>query len=154
MAFSMKQKINSKSLTEAELIGVDDALNFLVWVKQWMEWQMQEYPESERTKILGRKNVILQDNTSAIQLERFGKRSSTKRTRHLSIRYFYCKSLMDDKVIKAVTYCPTKELVADYLRKSLQGFLFRTHRNSILGITDADEGLYAESYKNEIVGTR
>ena len=85
MAFSMKQKINSKSSTEAELIGVDDAFNFLVWVKQWMEWQMQEYPESERTKILGRKNVILQDNTSVIQLERFGKRSSTKRTRNLSI---------------------------------------------------------------------
>jgi hypothetical protein len=38
MAFSMKQKINSKSSTKAELIGVDDALNFLVWVKQWMEW--------------------------------------------------------------------------------------------------------------------
>ena len=37
MAFSMKQKINSKSSTEAELIGVDDALNFLVWVKQWMD---------------------------------------------------------------------------------------------------------------------
>ena len=65
MAFSMKQKINSRSYTEAELIGVDDALNFLVWVKQWMEWQMQEYPESERTNILGRKNIILQDNTSA-----------------------------------------------------------------------------------------
>jgi hypothetical protein len=153
MAFSMKQKINSKSSTEAELIGVDDALNFLVWVKQWMEWQMQEYPESERTKILGRKNVILQDNTSAIQLERFGKRSSTKCTRHLSIRYFYCKSLMDDKVINAVTYCPPKELVADYLSKPLQGSLFRTHRNSILGITDADEAFYAESYKNE-TGTK
>ena len=50
MAFSMKQKINSNSSTEAELIGVDNALNFLVWVKQWMEWQIQEYPESERIR--------------------------------------------------------------------------------------------------------
>lgn len=31
MAFLMKQKINFKSSTKAELIGVDDALNFLVW---------------------------------------------------------------------------------------------------------------------------
>ena len=153
MAFSMKQKINSKSSTEAELIGIEDAVNFLVWVKQWMEWQMQEYPESERTKILGRKNVILQDNTSAIQLERFGKRSSTKRTRHLSIRYFYCKSLMDDKVINAVTYFPTKELMADYLSKPLQGSLLQTRCNSILGIINADEAFYAASYKNE-TGTK
>ena len=115
--------------------------------------QIQEYPDSEKTKILGRRNVILQDNTSTIQLERFGKRSSTKRTRHLSIRYFYCKSLMDDNVINAVTYCPTKELVTDYLSKPLQGSLFRTHRNSILGISDADEAFYAESYKNE-TGTK
>ena len=60
---------------------------------------------------------------------------------------------MDDKVINAVTYCPTKELVADYLRKPLQGSLFHIHHNSILGITDADEALFAESYKNKI-GTR
>ena len=114
---------------------------------------MQEYPESERTEILGKKNVILQDNTSAIQLKRFGKRSSTKRTRHLSIRYFKCNSLMDDNVINVVTYCAKKELVANYLNKPLQGSLFRIHRNSILEITDADEAYYAESYKNEI-GTR
>ena len=56
---------------------------------------------------------------------------------------------MDDKIINAVTYCPTKELVADYLSKPLQGSLFRTHRNSILGITESDEAFYAESYKNE-----
>jgi hypothetical protein len=60
---------------------------------------------------------------------------------------------MDDKIINAVTYCPTKELVADYLSKPLQGSLFRTHCNSILGITDADEAYNAESYKNE-TGTK
>ena len=60
---------------------------------------------------------------------------------------------MDNKVINGVTYCPTKKLVADYLSKPPQGSLFRTHRNSILGITNADEAFYAESYKNE-TGTK
>ena len=35
-AFSMKEKINTKSSIEAELVGVDDSLNTLVWVKQWI----------------------------------------------------------------------------------------------------------------------
>jgi hypothetical protein len=31
MSMSSKQKINTKSSTEAELVGVDDAMNFVVW---------------------------------------------------------------------------------------------------------------------------
>ena len=54
---------------------------------------------------------------------------------------------MDDNIINAVTYFPTKELVADFLSKPLQGSRFRFHRNSILGIKDADEASHAESYK-------
>ena len=34
-----------------------------------------------------------------------------------------------------VTYCPTKEMVADYLSKLLQGSLFRLYRNTLMGIT-------------------
>ena len=60
---------------------------------------------------------------------------------------------MDDNVINVVTYCLTKELVVNNLSKPLQGSRFRIHCNSILGIIDADEALYAESYKNKI-GTR
>merc|ERR1712078_675722 len=86
---SMKQKINTKSSTEAELVGVDDSLNMVMWSKLFMEYQMKDHKEGERTKLLGRTTIIQQDNTSAIKMERFGKRSSTKRTRHLSIRYYY-----------------------------------------------------------------
>ena len=37
LSFSSKQKINTKSSTEAELVGVDDAMSFVVWVKQFCE---------------------------------------------------------------------------------------------------------------------
>ena len=66
----LKQKINTKNLSKAELVGVDDAMNFVVWTKIYFNFQTHYYPEDSPTKVLGSKNVILQDNTSTIQLER------------------------------------------------------------------------------------
>ena len=37
----------------------------------------------------GKHIIIEQDNTSAIQLKRNGWKSSTKRTKHINIQYFY-----------------------------------------------------------------
>ena len=100
---------------------------------------MKDLKENDKTKIIGKQNVLLQDIMSAILLKRFGKRSITKQTRHLSINYHYVTSKLNDKTIKAVTYRPTKEIVADYLSKQLHGSLFRKHHNVILGIPERDE---------------
>ena len=80
---------------------------------------MKDHNDGDRTKLLGKKTIIQQDNTSAIKMERFGKRSSTKRTRHLAIRYYYVTSLLNEGLITAVTYEPTESMVADYLTKPL-----------------------------------
>ena len=87
ISMSMKQKLNTKSSTESELVGCDDCMNFMVWVKLFLEWQMKDHHDNEKTKLIGKRTILLQDNTSAIQLKPFGKRSSTKQTRHLSIKY-------------------------------------------------------------------
>ena len=73
---------------------------------------MEDYPDEEsKVKLLGKTNIVQQDNTSAIQLECHGKKSSTKRTHHnISIRYFYCTSLLEDQTITEIRYQPTKEL--------------------------------------------
>ena len=34
LSISAKQKINTKSSTEAELVGVNDAMTFVMWTKQ------------------------------------------------------------------------------------------------------------------------
>ena len=39
MIFSIKHKLNTTSSTEAELVGIADALFFIVWVKYFMESQ-------------------------------------------------------------------------------------------------------------------
>ena len=150
MSMSTKQKINTKSSTEAELVGVDDAMNFVVWSKLFFDWQFKEYNPETPTSNLSKTNILFQDNTSAIQLERYGKRSSTKQTHHILIRYFYVTDKLQDKTLTAISYCPTKEMTSDYLSKPLQGSLFQTHRNAIMGINEQDEANSFNTYKTRL----
>ena len=41
LSISAKQKINTKSSTEAEFIGVDDAMTFVIWMKHFFESQVR-----------------------------------------------------------------------------------------------------------------
>ena len=36
---SRKQKLNTRSSTEAELVGVDDAMNLILWTKLFLKAQ-------------------------------------------------------------------------------------------------------------------
>ena len=78
-SISRKQKLNTKSSTEAELVGVDDVSVMILWTKLFLEAQGYEIE----------KKILYQDNKSAIFLETNGKKSSGKRTRALNIRYFF-----------------------------------------------------------------
>ena len=60
--------INTKSSIKAELVGVDDLIKFLVWEKVLFEYQMKEHGNFKNTKVIGKSNIILQDNTNMIQL--------------------------------------------------------------------------------------
>ena len=122
ITLSAKQKLNSRSSTTAELIGVDDTMNILLWSKLFLEAQGIDV----------RENVLYQDNKSAILLQENGKASSGKRTRALNIRYFF----VHDQINKGnlhVVYCPTDEMRGDYPTKPLQGQVFHEHRAFIMG---------------------
>jgi hypothetical protein len=63
MLMSSKQKINTKSSTEAELVGVDDAMNFVVW-DLFMGEQLKTVLDDSALSKFMHQSVILQDNTS------------------------------------------------------------------------------------------
>jgi len=71
-------------------------------------------------------------------LERNGKASSSRRTKQINVRYFF----ITDRIAKGevrVEWCPTKQMVADFMTKPLQGSAFRNFRNLIMGLLSMKE---------------
>jgi hypothetical protein len=124
---STRQKLNTRSSTEAELVGVDDLMAQVLWTRHFL--MSQGYPIDD--------NVVYQDNQSTILLAKNGRGSSGKRTRHINIRYFFVSDRISNGELR-VEYCPTGDMVADFFTKPLQGSLFRKLRDMILNIKAVD----------------
>ena len=120
---STKKKVNSRSTTESELIGVDDKISKVIWTKKFIEAQGFEV----------KLNIIYQDNTSTIKLLNNGRLSSGKRTRHFDIRLFYATDLIGRNEVQ-VKYCPTEDMLADYMSKPLVGSSYKKQRQRILNL--------------------
>ena len=75
---SMKQKINTQSSTECELVLTDAVISNMVWTKLFLEAQGFAIKE----------NIIHRDNQSTMKLDHTVKTGSGKRTCHFNITYF------------------------------------------------------------------
>jgi hypothetical protein len=75
---STRQKLNTRSSIEAELVAVNDVMGQVLWTQYFLMAQGIDVND----------NIVYQDNQSAILLETNGKGSSGKRTRHMNVRYF------------------------------------------------------------------
>ena len=124
---STKQKLNTKSSTEAELVGLDDVMPQILWTRYFLIAQGFVVTD----------NIIYRDNQSSMRLEKNGRGSSGKRTRHINIRYFFVTDRINADEM-SIEYCPTEMMVADFYTKPLQGKLFRLFRSIILNLDDAD----------------
>ena len=119
---STKQKLNTRSSTESELVGVDDLMPQILWVRLFMK--------AQGFKVVD--NIVYQDNKSAILLERNGRASSSKRTRHIEIRYYFATDRIAKKDL-SIEWCPTSKMLADFMTKPLQGKAFLQLRDMIMG---------------------
>jgi hypothetical protein len=120
---STKQKLVTQSSTEAEVVGVHDVMPQMIWTANFINEQGLNIDES----------ILYQDNTSSILLEKNGRASSTKRTRHMNIRYFFIKDQVDSNRVK-IEHCPTGDMLADYFTKPLQGMQFQRLRDEIMNL--------------------
>jgi hypothetical protein len=119
---SCKQKTNTRSSTETELIAVDDVLPTVQWAKRFMAEQGYDLPTE-----------IKEDNRSTMLLMKNGRLSSGKRTKHLEIRYFFVKDLLDRGII-TLSHCLSGNMIADFFTKPIQGQRFQVLRSLILNI--------------------
>jgi hypothetical protein len=77
--------------------------------------------------------LLYQDNMSAILLETNGRASSSKRTKHIKVKYYLIKDKFDRGEI-TIKHCPTEQMWTDINTKPKQGAVFRAFRGHVMGI--------------------
>ena len=120
-AGSVKQNLNTRSSTMAELVAVDDFLSKVLWVRNFLAEQGIEIQSD-----------VYQDNQSCILMCKKGREILSKRTRTMNVRYFAVKDSIDKGFLR-VMHLGTQEMLGDFFTKPLQGSKFRLFRNLILG---------------------
>ena len=129
VTLSSKQKINSRSSTESELIAVDDCMDKVLWTKLFLKGQGIDISST----------VVQQDNESAIRLEKNGRWSAGKRSKALNVRYFFISDQVEQGNV-VVEYESTGEIVADFLTKPLRGSAFLKLRSRLMGCEYSKSG--------------
>ena len=98
---SIKQRINGKSSTDNETIAVDDFMGPVLNTMYFMEAQGHNIKQ----------NIMFQDNQSNMRLMINGKKSSTKQTKHLNVKYLFMHDVIK-RGDMSVEYCPTGNMWA------------------------------------------
>ena len=78
--------------------------------------------------------TVLQNNQSAILLEQKDILSSSKKTKHLNVRYFFVKQNIDKNEV-VIFCCPTDIWVGDFFSKPLRSTKFIEFRCKIMNVT-------------------
>jgi hypothetical protein len=123
-ARSVKQKLQTLSSTESELIALQEASTYVVWLRHLL---------SELGFDMNKPTVVTQDNQSATWIAERG--GNFKRTKHLVGRLNFLKERIDNAEIE-IKYCPTEDMPADFLTKALPRQALQRHMRT-LGITSS-----------------
>jgi hypothetical protein len=118
---SVKQRIVTKSSTEAELVALSDATSLAMFQMLFMQSLGFEFQPV----------IMHQDNMSTISMAKNGY-STSDRTKHIKIRFFFIKQFLDSGEFE-IEHCPTDIMLADLLTKPLQGQKFLAMRDKLLG---------------------
>ena len=98
---SSKQKLNIKSSTEANLVVVYDLMPQILWIQYFLEAQGMKVSD----------RILYQGNQSVMKLEKNGRASSGKQTRHINIHYFFVTDLIQANEMR-VGYFPTEMMIS------------------------------------------
>ena len=118
-AKSGKQKIVTKSSTEAELVGLSDTASQAIHLRNFVIAQGYALGPA----------IIYQDNMSCMALMKRGGPGS-ERSRHINIRHFWLSEKVADKEV-IIEHLGTKKMFANVLTKPVQGAQFVCERNGL-----------------------
>jgi hypothetical protein len=114
------QTLTTLCTPEAELVTMCEALVIALGCKNFYESIGVTVPPIH----------LMEDNKTAIDYANYGGPIHT-RTRCIAVKYYFVKQHVDSgKVI--IIYCPTREMLADLMTKSVTGALFVELRDGML----------------------
>lgn len=116
---STKQKIVTKSSTEAELVGMSDCASQAIHVRNFVMNQGYETGPA----------ILYQDNLSCMALMKRGGPGS-ERSRHINIRHFWVKERVEGGEA-AVEHLRSEAMCANILTKPVQGGQFVRERSAL-----------------------
>ena len=120
---STKQKINTRSSIETELVGDDDFILAICWTRFFLK--------SQGYRVLD--NVLFQDNRSSILMEKNGTPLSSNHTKHINIQYFFIIDRVAQGKVSLV-WGPNGNMIGDFMTKPLQGALSTKFKDQIMGV--------------------
>jgi hypothetical protein len=118
-AKSGKQRIVTKSSTEAELVGLSDTATQAIHLRNFVIAQGYEVGPA----------VIYQDNLSCMALMKRGGPGS-ERSRHINIRHFWLSEKVADREV-IIEHLGTADMFANVLTKPVQGAQFQKERRGL-----------------------
>jgi hypothetical protein len=121
LAISRKQKVLARSSTEAELIAIEEVLQYAIFARDLV---------SELTDSTIKVRVY-EDNMSTIKLCNNGK-SNNISTKHIKKKYFVIKEYLDEGTVY-LEHLSTEDMIADLLTKPIIGHRFVKLRDLLLG---------------------
>ena len=121
LAKSSKQKIVTKSSTEAELVGLSDTATLAIHLRNFVLGQGYDIGPA----------IVYQDNLSCMALMKRGGPGS-ERSRHINIRHFWLAERVDKGEV-LIEHLGTEEMFANMLTKPVQGSQFAKER---MGLTN------------------
>jgi hypothetical protein len=122
---TMRQRIVTKSSTEAELVALSDGMTEILWARQFIESIGHVLPPTP----------VGENNTSVLKMlkeRKFG----TARTKHISVRYFFICDYIARGELEMVSV-PSEDQLADIFSKALVGRPFQVLSDRLHGADDA-----------------
>jgi len=97
------QRINTRSSTQAELVGVDNVMPQIVWTRNFLLAQGYRI----------RHNIVYQDNQSTILFATKEMSTSSRRTKHINCRFYFVADIIKKGEME-VQYCPTDLMIGNF----------------------------------------
>jgi hypothetical protein len=120
---SQKQKVVTRSSTEAELAAMFTGLDIVLYLRRLLKFFAVDVSKSI---------TIFQDNTSAIKMAYMGRGASGSTSKYMDLKYFWIKDYLESKLFK-LEYLNTDRMLADFFASPRIGQDYRRMRDIIMG---------------------